>query len=383
MPIFTNLTEAVLSVHGENCRCTIDKWDCKACIIYEKIKSDNHLVSASSFSDINCDQETALDAKNEILERKIRILAKELENDAKTLKNLAKENDNYSKELIKLQKAKEERLLEEKELETCIDSKRDDIEAKKIKLNELWNVVKMLDDDNVNLKREAEESRKREQHMKDEILRCQLALFANDPSTFDLYLSPESSNWKNKLNSDILNKTESLRKASNRKRMNKPQISSNHINKKLIEKFLRKQEKLVRVSEERQIEDKSFLSNKHDCINSSQASSQLNERKYTTAYQIQRPDFFWCNQNQSAMSDDAPISEKSKANIWKPFKKWNWKQEYLGGKRFATYINKKKVNPSLVPLKIIDDREELLEPSILKEKIVCDLEPDREQCRRL
>jgi len=377
------MTETVLSEHREIGRCAIAPWDCKACAIYDKIKSENSIISIANFSELQCDKDATIDTRNKILDHKIRILEKELNNDAKTLRDLAVENDTYSKELMEMRKATENRLLEEKELERCIALKKDDIEAKKVKMNELWNVIKLLDDDNVNLKREAEESQKREKHIKDEILRCQLALFANDPNTFNLYLSPDSNNWKNKLASDSLNKTESLRKDSKKKRVNNQRISNSCAAKKFIENFLQKQEKLTRAFEEKLEVDESFMSAKQDFVKASQASALLNEREDTSTYEIQRRDFFWCNQNQRAVSDEKANSENWKANIWEPFKNWNWKQEYLPEKRYTTYIDEKKVNPSLVPLKIIDDREERFPKSTSKEVIASDLELNGEGCRRL
>jgi len=377
------MTETVLSEHREIGRCTIAPWDCKACAIYDKIKSENKIISMANFSELTCDNDATIDTRNKILEHKIRILEKELNNDAKTLTKLAEENDNFSKGLMKLRKAKEKRLSEEKELERCIELKKDDIEAKKVKMNELWNVIKLLDDDNVNLKREAEESQKQEKHMKNEILRCQLALFANDPNTCNLYLSPDSNNWKNKLVSDSLNKTESLRKDSKKKRVNNQRISNACAAKKFIEKFLQKQEKLTRALEEKLEEDESFKFDKQNTLKAPQASSLLNQREDTSTYEFQRQDFVWCNQNENTMSDEKSTSENWKANIWEPFKNWNWKQEYLAEKRFTTYIDEKKVNPSLVPLKIIDDREERLAKSKSNEVITSNFEPNGEKSRRL
>jgi len=185
------------------------------------------------------------------------------------------------------------------------------------------------------------------------------------------------------LATDLLNRTESLQKDSKKKSMNNQGFANPCAAKKFIEKFLQKQDKLTRVSEEKLEEDESFISDNQTSFNASKACAMLNEREDTSTYESQRQDFFWCNQNQSTKSDEKSNSENWRSNIWEPFKNWNWKQEYLAEKRFTTYIDEKKVNPSLVPLKIIDDREELFAKSTSKEVITSDLEPNGEECRRL
>lgn len=90
----------------------------------------------------------------------------------------------------------------------------------------------------------------------------------------------------------------------------------------------------------------------------SASSAELKEDVSSIADQIKRQDLFWVNRHNNIVYEEMGPTE-NETSIWETFQKWNWKLDYPAIKENEMGFG--EPNPPLVPLKIIDDRVELLE----------------------
>jgi len=355
MPVLIDLPQAVLN-EVEIHRCAEKIYASGSANTAEISIRDGALLSLASFSEVTNDKKnfcSKREAKIKIkqLNKKIWRLTKESKEKAEFIKNLGKENSDQKKTLYKLQKDLEKRELDCKyceELKSSIESEREKIEAKRIESEGLWNVVGKLGDVNVELKREAEKSLKRENHLKNEIKKVKLALSLRKYITApDLYVSTRASDWSKKLDIDRL--ALSRRQAFIKRRTSKRRTSCTQAKKTFMEKYAGRQEKSM----------KGNGRPPENCPWPTPASSvELKEDVSSIADQIKRQDVLFDNDHKN-LDDEGKGIPANGTNIWETFQKWNWQLDYPAKKENAMRLG--EPNPSLVPLKIIDDRVQLLE----------------------
>jgi len=282
------------------------------------------------------------------------------------MKHLGKENSDKKKTLFKLQKEREKQELDEKyceELNNSIESEMEKIEAKQIESERLWNLVGRLGDVNAELKREAKKSLKRENELRAEINKVKLALsLRKGASSPKLYVSSKAHDWSRKLEIErlALSGHEGIvSKGKSKRRM--------QVKKTFTDKIARSLEKRIKgkgipesvrcdvpagapATETRKDEFAgvpAFETKKDEC---------------TIADQIKLQNLDFLNQKVRVENQQSP-STKTGTSIWVTFQKWNWDLDFPGKK--DSTIHSGEPNPSLVPLKIIDDRVKFLESTAL------------------
>jgi len=271
------------------------------------------------------------------------------------MKNLGRENSDKKKTLFKLQKEMEKQELDKKyceELKNSIESGREKIKEKRIESERLWNVVGKLGDVNAELKREAEKSLKRENMLRAEINKVKLALSLRKDASFpELYVSSKAHDWSKKL--DIERLALSGHEGIVSKGTSKRRIQAK---KTFTDKITRRHEKRMK--------GKGFSESVKCNWLTGAPANETKKVECTIADQIKRQDLDWVNQKVDMENDQSQCS-KTGTSIWGTFQKWNWDLDFPAKKESA--IHSGEPNPSLVPLKIIDDRVKFLESTALFE----------------
>jgi len=360
MPVLIDLPQAVLNEQVEIHRCAEAIYGSGSSNTADKRIRDGALLPLASFSGVANDDKnfwSQHEAKMKIkqVNKKIWRLTKESKEKADIIKNLGKENSDKKKTLFKLQKELEKRELDNKyceELKSSIESEREKIEAKRIESERLWNVVGKLGDVNVELKREAEKSLKRENLLRAEINKVKLALSLRKDNSFsELHVSTRANDWSKKLDIDrlaLLGQQGFSSKGSNKRRI--------QVKKTFIDKFARRHEKRMKETGSPEFEKCDLpigapvIKNKEDVC--------------TIADQIKLQDLFWTNRQVHTENDQKRCTE-NETSIWWTFQNWSWDLDYPAKEESA--IRSGETNPSIVPLKIIDDRVKFLERSALFE----------------
>jgi len=369
MPVLIDLPQAVLNDQVEIHRRAESIYGSGSSNTADKSIRDRALLPLASFSgmaneDKDFRSQRAAKMKIKQLNKKIWRLTKESKEKADIMKNLGRENSDKKKTLFKLQKDLEKQELDNKyceELKNSIESEREKIKEKRIESERLWSVVGKLGDVNAELKREAEKSLKRENMLRAEINKVKLALSLRKDASFpELYVSSKAHDWSRKL--DIERLALSGHEGIVSKGTSKRRIQAK---KTFTDKITRRHEKRMK--------GKGFSESVKCKWPTGAPANETKKVECTIADQIKRQDLDWVNR-KAHMENDQSQCSKTGTSIWGTFQKWNWDLDFPAKKESA--IHSGEPNPSLVPLKIIDDRVKFLESTALFEAGVENVDQD-------
>jgi len=369
MPVLIDLPQAVLNDQVEIHRRAESIYGSGSSNTADKSIRVGALLPLASFSGVANDDkdfrsQRATKMKIKQLNKKIWRLTKEWKEKAEIVKNLGRDNSDKKKTLFKLQKEIEKQELDKKyceELKNSIESEREKIKEKRIESERLWNVVGKLGDVNAELKREAEKSLKRENMLRAEINKVKLALSLRKDASFpELYVSSKAHDWSRKL--DIERLALSGHEGIVSKGTSKRRIQAK---KTFTDKITRRHEKRMK--------GKGFSESVKCKWPTGAPANETKKVECTIADQIKRQDLDWVNR-KAHMENDQSQCSKTGTSIWGTFQKWNWDLDFPAKKESA--IHSGEPNPSLVPLKIIDDRVKFLESTALFEAGVENVDQD-------
>jgi len=134
-----------------------------------------------------------------MLNSQVKHLREKLNTISYKMGQLQKENIAASQKFQQYEKAKSAEVLAMKEK---MESLEEQLEDRNRQVKELWNVIQMLDDENMNLKSQTGKWEKKEQQLKKEITDLKVSN-AHDPDT-NILVSYNTIDWKEKFHQELL-----------------------------------------------------------------------------------------------------------------------------------------------------------------------------------